>query len=86
MRTHGVVLCNQARALDLAARKARFVEKAPDFIVDVMKQTCPSARASDPAAVPVLALVKCGLPDPNARLSAEDIEWLDAAPVGREAI
>ena len=30
----GVVLCNQLRTLDLAARGGRFVEKAPDFIVD----------------------------------------------------
>ena len=33
-RTAGVVLCNQARVLDLQARKARFVEKVPQFIVD----------------------------------------------------
>lgn len=33
-RTGGVVLCNQARVLDLQARGARFVEKAPVFIVD----------------------------------------------------
>ena len=33
-RTTGVVLCNQARVLDLHARRARFVEKAPSFIVD----------------------------------------------------
>ena len=31
--TQGVVLCNQARVLDLQARNARFVEKVPDFIV-----------------------------------------------------
>ena len=31
--TQGVVLCNQARMLDLQARKARFIEKAPGFIV-----------------------------------------------------
>jgi mRNA interferase ChpB len=30
----GVVLCNQPRVLDIAARGGRFVEKAPDFIVD----------------------------------------------------
>jgi mRNA-degrading endonuclease toxin of MazEF toxin-antitoxin module len=30
----GVVLCNQLRALDLHARKARFIERVPDFIVD----------------------------------------------------
>ncbi|MDQ1474105.1 MAG: mRNA interferase ChpB [Bryobacterales bacterium] len=34
MQTHGVVLCNQPRVLDLQARNARFIEKAPDFIVD----------------------------------------------------
>ena len=33
-RTAGVVLCNQARVLDLQARQARFVERVPDFIVD----------------------------------------------------
>ena len=30
--TQGVVLCNRARVLDLQARKARFIEKAPHFI------------------------------------------------------
>lgn len=33
-QTQGVVLCNQPRILDLRARKARFVESAPIFIVD----------------------------------------------------
>jgi mRNA interferase ChpB len=33
-RTTGVVLCHQIHALDLAERKARFVEKAPDFVVN----------------------------------------------------
>lgn len=33
-RTAGVVLCNQPRVLDLQARGARFVEKAPSFIVE----------------------------------------------------
>ena len=33
-QTVGVVLCNQARVLDLQARHARFIEKAPSFIVD----------------------------------------------------
>ncbi len=32
--TQGLVLCNQARVLDLQARKARFIEKVPDFITD----------------------------------------------------
>jgi mRNA interferase ChpB len=32
--TQGAVLCNQPRVLDLQARKARFIEKVPDFIVD----------------------------------------------------
>lgn len=32
--TQGVVLCNQPRVLDLQARKARFIEKAPDFITN----------------------------------------------------
>jgi mRNA interferase ChpB len=30
----GVVLCNQPRIVDIAARGGRFIEKAPDFIVD----------------------------------------------------
>jgi mRNA-degrading endonuclease toxin of MazEF toxin-antitoxin module len=33
-RTQGVVLCNQPRVLDLQARKARFVERIPTFILD----------------------------------------------------
>ena len=32
--TQGVVLCNQLRVLDLQARKARFIERMPDFIMD----------------------------------------------------
>jgi len=35
-RTQGVILCNQLRTLDLQARKAKFVEKAPQFIIDEM--------------------------------------------------
>jgi mRNA-degrading endonuclease toxin of MazEF toxin-antitoxin module len=30
----GVILCNQLRTLDLPARNAKFIERAPDFIVD----------------------------------------------------
>jgi mRNA-degrading endonuclease toxin of MazEF toxin-antitoxin module len=30
----GVVLCNQPRTIDIAARNGVFSEKAPDFIVD----------------------------------------------------
>jgi mRNA-degrading endonuclease toxin of MazEF toxin-antitoxin module len=30
----GVVICNQLRAIDLKARQAKRVEKAPDFIVN----------------------------------------------------
>lgn len=30
----GMVLCNQLRALDLTARQAKHIERAPDFIVD----------------------------------------------------
>ena len=33
-QTQGVILCNQARVLDLQARKGRFVEKVPGFIMD----------------------------------------------------
>ena len=33
-RTAGVILCNQARVLDLQARQARFIERAPAFILD----------------------------------------------------
>lgn len=32
--TQGVVLCNQPRVLDLQARRGRFFEKVPDFIMD----------------------------------------------------
>jgi mRNA-degrading endonuclease toxin of MazEF toxin-antitoxin module len=34
LKTTGAVLCNQVRALDLKARKARRIERAPDFIID----------------------------------------------------
>ncbi len=34
LKTGGVVLCNQLRTLDLRARQARFIERAPDFVVD----------------------------------------------------
>ena len=34
MQTQGVVLCNQPRILDLQARGARFIEKAPGSITD----------------------------------------------------
>jgi mRNA-degrading endonuclease toxin of MazEF toxin-antitoxin module len=34
MRTVGVVLCNQARVVDLQVRQARFIETAPTFIVE----------------------------------------------------
>jgi mRNA interferase ChpB len=33
-QTQGVILCNQPRVLDLQARKARFIEKVPEFIID----------------------------------------------------
>jgi mRNA interferase ChpB len=33
-QTQGVVLCNQPRVLDLQARKARFIEKVPEFVMD----------------------------------------------------
>ena len=33
-RAIGVVLCHQIRVLDLRARGGRFIEKAPEFIVD----------------------------------------------------
>ena len=33
-QTQGVVLCNQARVLDLQTRGARFIERVPDFITD----------------------------------------------------
>jgi mRNA interferase MazF len=32
-KTDGVILCDQARMLDLASRGAAFVEKAPDDII-----------------------------------------------------
>ena len=34
IQTQGVVLCNQARVLDIQTRGGRFVEKVPDFIID----------------------------------------------------
>ena len=34
LRVTGVVLCNQLRTLDLGARSARFVEKAPPSVVE----------------------------------------------------
>jgi mRNA-degrading endonuclease toxin of MazEF toxin-antitoxin module len=33
-KTHGIVRCDQPRALDLGARKATKLEKVPDSIVD----------------------------------------------------
>jgi len=33
-KVQGVVLCNQPRVLDLRARKGRFFERAPGFIMD----------------------------------------------------
>ncbi len=34
MKSTGVVLCNQIRALDVKARRGKKIERAPDFIVD----------------------------------------------------
>src|SRR4051812_36683041 len=34
LNAQGVVLCNQPRALDLNARGARFLEKAPQNVID----------------------------------------------------
>ncbi len=34
MKTQGVVMCNQPRTIDYAARKAMFVEDAPDYVID----------------------------------------------------
>ena len=36
--TQGVVLCFQVRAMDLKAREASFVEKAPSDIVDICNE------------------------------------------------
>ncbi len=36
MKTTGVILCNQLRTIDIAARNGRFVEQAPDVLVDEM--------------------------------------------------
>jgi mRNA-degrading endonuclease toxin of MazEF toxin-antitoxin module len=33
-QTHGVVLCNQLRVIDLQARGGRFIERVPTFIMD----------------------------------------------------
>lgn len=35
-KTQGVILCNQLRTLDIAARNGRFVERAPVVTVDDM--------------------------------------------------
>ena len=43
-QTQGVVLCNQPRVLDLQARKARFIEKIPDFIIDGLGEACHAHR------------------------------------------
>ncbi|MGH8467622.1 MAG: type II toxin-antitoxin system ChpB family toxin [Gammaproteobacteria bacterium] len=32
--TQGVVMCNQPRTIDYAARAARFIEDAPDYVID----------------------------------------------------
>ncbi len=32
-QTQGVILCHQSRTLDLAARRARFLEAAPDYLI-----------------------------------------------------
>lgn len=32
--TTGVILLNQIRMMDIVARRAKFVEKAPDYVVD----------------------------------------------------
>lgn len=37
-RSIGVVLCNQLRAVDLKARGGRFIERAPDFVVNEVIQ------------------------------------------------
>lgn len=34
LRTHGVVLCNQPRVLDLQARSAAFTERVPQAVID----------------------------------------------------
>lgn len=42
LNTQGVVLCNQLRVLDLVARGARFLEKAPPEIVEeVLRRIAP---------------------------------------------
>jgi mRNA interferase ChpB len=32
--TQGVVMSNQARTIDVAARRGKFIEKAPDFVTE----------------------------------------------------
>ncbi|MGH8531485.1 MAG: type II toxin-antitoxin system ChpB family toxin [Gammaproteobacteria bacterium] len=32
--TQGVVMCNQPRTIDYVARAARFIEDAPDYVID----------------------------------------------------
>lgn len=35
-KTTGVILCNQLRTIDIAARNGRLVEQAPDDVIDEM--------------------------------------------------
>ena len=35
-KIQGVVLCNQPRVLDRKARKGRYVERVPAFVIDEM--------------------------------------------------
>ena len=32
-KTQGVVMCNQPRTVDLAARQGKFVEQVPDYLI-----------------------------------------------------
>ncbi len=42
LNTQGVIICDQPRTIDFAVRGARYVESAPDHVVeDVMSRTAP---------------------------------------------
>ena len=49
-KTTGVVLCTQIRSLDLRMRKARRIERAPDFIVDEVLDTLQDLFERNPDA------------------------------------
>ncbi|MGH8675675.1 MAG: type II toxin-antitoxin system PemK/MazF family toxin [Burkholderiales bacterium] len=42
LNTQGIIICDQPRTIDFAVRGARYVESAPDYVVeDVMSRIAP---------------------------------------------